>query len=97
VTGPQVIGTIRPDWTSLRVLPLDRPRKGHQPLWDFDFDFDLEFLKKLQSSELLHTKMPLIILLVGIMGCMCTNRNLFRQAGLQKCGKISNCSWDYGL
>jgi hypothetical protein len=45
---------------------------------------DLEFLKRLQSSEPLHTKMHLIFQLVGITGCMDTNRNLFRQTGLQK-------------
>jgi hypothetical protein len=42
------------------------------------FNFDLEFLKKLQSSEPLHKKMHQILLLVGITGCMVTNRNLFR-------------------
>jgi hypothetical protein len=36
-TGPQIKGTIKPDWNSLRVVPLDRPGKGHQPLWIFDF------------------------------------------------------------
>jgi hypothetical protein len=31
---------------SLRVAPLDRPWKGHQPLQVFDFfNFDLEYLK----------------------------------------------------
>ncbi len=30
-----------------------------------------------------NTKMHLILLLVGITGCMVTNRNLFRQTGLQ--------------
>ncbi len=34
------------------------------------FNFDLEYLRRVQSSEPLHTKMPLIILLVGITGCM---------------------------
>ncbi len=34
--------------------------------------------KKLQSSEPLHTKMHLILLLVGITGSRVTNRNLFR-------------------
>jgi hypothetical protein len=28
---------------------------------------------------------------------MYTNRYLFRQTGLQKCGKVNNCSLDYGL
>jgi hypothetical protein len=34
------------------------------------FNFSFEYLKRLQSSKLLHTKMPLIILLVGRTGCM---------------------------
>ncbi len=46
------------------------------------------------------TKMHLILILVGITGCMGTNRDLFRRTALQKCGRfnrINNCSWDYGL
>jgi hypothetical protein len=44
------------------------------------FNFDLEYLRRVQSSEPLHTKMHLIILLlVGIMGCMATNPDLFRR------------------
>jgi hypothetical protein len=35
--------------------------------------------------------MPLIILLVGITDCMCTNRDLFRQTVHQKCGRVNNC------
>ncbi len=38
---------------------------------------DLEFLKILQSSEPLHTKMHLILILLGIMGCMVTNPQSF--------------------
>jgi hypothetical protein len=53
-------------------------------------------MKKLQRSEPLHTKMHLILLLVGVTGFMVTNRNLFRQTGLQKCGKVNNWSLDYG-
>ncbi len=30
-------GTVRPDWICMRVLPLDRPWKGHQPLKVFLF------------------------------------------------------------
>ncbi len=41
--------------------------------------------------------MPLIILLVGITGCMGKNRNLFLQTVLQKCGRVNDISWDYGL
>jgi hypothetical protein len=34
------------------------------------FNFDLEYLRRVQSSEPLHTKMHLILLLVGIRGCL---------------------------
>ncbi len=81
-------GTVRPDWICMRVVPLERPGKGHQPLDFLFFNFDLEFLKKPQSSEPLHTKMHLVLQPVGITGCMVTNRNLFHQPGLQKCGKV---------
>ncbi len=30
-------GTIRPDWICMRVVPLESPLKGHQPLYVFDF------------------------------------------------------------
>ncbi len=30
-------GTVRPDWICMRVVPLERPLKGHQPLYVFDF------------------------------------------------------------
>ncbi len=30
-------GTVRPDWISMRVVPLESPLKGHQPLYVFDF------------------------------------------------------------
>jgi hypothetical protein len=84
--------------SSLRVEPLDRHLKGLQPLLVFNFLISVfEYFKRLQSSEPLHTKMPLIILLVGITGCMGTNRHLFCRTVLQKCGRINNCSWDYGL
>jgi len=29
-------------------------------------------------------------------GCMGTNCNLFRQTGLQKCGRVNNCSMEDG-
>ncbi len=57
-------------------------------------NFDLEYLRRVQSYELLHTKMPLIKLLVGTTGCMATNRDLFRRTVLQKYGRVNNCSWD---
>jgi hypothetical protein len=50
------------------------------------FNFDLEYLKRVQSSEPLNTKMHLILLLVWTTVCMCTSRDLFRQTLLQKCG-----------
>ena len=57
----------------MRVVSLESSLKGHQPLYVFNFFiFDLEYLKQLQSSEPLHTKMHLILLLVGIAGCMGT-------------------------
>jgi hypothetical protein len=52
-------------------------------------NFDLDYLRRDQSFEPLHTKMPLIILLVGITGCMATNRNLFRRTVLYKCGRVN--------
>jgi hypothetical protein len=59
--------------------------------------FGFEYLKRLQKSGPLHTKMHLILLLVGITGCMGTYRDLFRRTVLQKCGRLNTCSWDYGL
>jgi hypothetical protein len=32
-----VSGTVRPDWICMRVVPLESPLKGHQPLYVFDF------------------------------------------------------------
>ncbi len=61
------------------------------------FYFSFEYLKRFQSPEQLHTKMPLVILLVGITGCMGTNCDFFRCAVLQKSGRVNNCSWDYSL
>ncbi len=33
----QLKGTVRPDWICMRVVPLESPLKGHQPLHVFDF------------------------------------------------------------
>ncbi len=30
-------GSVRPDWIWMRVVPLESPLKGHQPLYVFDF------------------------------------------------------------
>jgi hypothetical protein len=35
----QLKGTVRPDWISKGLLPLDSPFKGHQPLYVFNFLF----------------------------------------------------------
>ncbi len=40
--------------------------------------------------------MLLFLVLIRLTGCMYINRNLFRQTGLQKGGKVNNCSMDYG-
>jgi hypothetical protein len=50
-------GKVRPDWICMRVVSLDRPYKGHQPLFFLFFIFDLEYLISVQSSEPLHAKM----------------------------------------
>ena len=76
--GANFKGTVRPDWICMRVVSLKSPLKGHQPLYVYNFFiFDLEFLKQLQSSEPLHPKRPLILLLVRFTVCMCSSRNLF--------------------
>ncbi len=55
-------GNVQPDKICIRVVSLDRPRKGCQPFQVFDFYlfFELEFLKRLQSSERINAKMTLI-------------------------------------
>ncbi len=78
----------------MRVVTLDRTSTAKGFCF---FNFRFKYLKKLWSAEPPHTKMPLIILLIRHTVCMYTNRNLFRQTGLQKCGKVNNCSLDYGL
>ncbi len=41
-----VKGTVRPDWICMRVVSLESPLKGHQPLYVFNFFiFDLEYLR----------------------------------------------------
>jgi hypothetical protein len=77
---------------------LESPLKGHQPLYVLNFFiFDLEYLIRVQSSEPLHAKRPLILLLVRITVCMCSNLDLFRRTLLQKCGRDINCSLGCGL
>ncbi len=49
--------TVRADWIYMRVVLLDRPLKGDEPPIGWFFNFTLEYLKRLQSSEPLHAKM----------------------------------------
>jgi hypothetical protein len=96
-TGDLFKGTVRPDWICMRVVSLESPLKGHQPLYVFNFFiFDLEYLKQLQSSEPLHAKRPQILLLVQFTVCMCSSRDLFRQTVFHKCGRGNNCPLDCG-
>jgi hypothetical protein len=63
--GVGVKGTVRPDWICMRVVPLDRPMRRTSTAIGFRFfNFDLEYLKRVQSSEPLNTKKHLILLLV---------------------------------
>ncbi len=51
----------------MRVVSLESPLKGHQPLYVFNFFiFELEYLNKLQSSERLHAKMNPTSCLFGL-------------------------------
>ena len=61
------------------------------------FNFSSEYLKQLQSSKPLHAKRPLILLLVRITVCMCSNHNLYHRTVLHKCGKGINFSLGCGL
>ncbi len=61
-------GTVRPDWICMRVVSLESPLKGHQPLYILYFlffIFDLEYLIRVQSSEPLHAKMNPTSCLLG--------------------------------
>jgi hypothetical protein len=69
----------------LLLLSLESHLKGHQPIYVFNFLFLI--WKRVQSSEPLHAKRPLILLLVRISVCMCSNHDLFRRTVLQKCGR----------
>jgi hypothetical protein len=35
--GNRIKGTVRPDWICMRMVSLERPLKGHQPLYVFNF------------------------------------------------------------
>ena len=54
-----------------------------------------EFKGTIQSSEPLHTKIPLILPLLLQTGFMGKNCNIFRQTGFQKCVRVNNSSLDY--
>ncbi len=57
------LGTVGPDWICNESGTIGKPFKRTSTAIGFwFFNFDLEFLKKLQSSEPLHTKMHLILL-----------------------------------
>ncbi len=76
---------------------IEKPFKRTSTAICFQFlIFYLEFLKQLQSSEPLHAKRPLILLLVQFTVCMCSSRDLFRQTVFHKCGRGINCSLDCG-
>jgi hypothetical protein len=75
------------------VVSLESPLKGHQPLYVFNFFFDLAYLKQLQSSELLHAKRPPILLLVRFTVCMCTSRNIFAKPYSINAGETSIVLW----
>ncbi len=82
----------------MRVVPLDRPLKGRQPLYVFDFLISmLNILNNFQVLSRFMQKGLLILLLVWITVCMCSNRDLFRRTVLQKFGRDINCSLDFGL
>jgi hypothetical protein len=76
----------------MRVVSLDRPDKGHQPLKVFNFT--LEYCKRLQSSELLHAELNITSCLFGtvcIESCPPIGwRTLFDE-------KIRNSSFYFGL
>ncbi len=58
---------VRPDWICMRVVPLDRPWKGHQLLKVLDFLISvLIFEKTSKFWAASYEKMPLILLLVRI-------------------------------
>ncbi len=79
-------GQIGSSWDWYHWIGLEKDINRYRFLIFFS-KISFEYLKRLQSSEPLHTKMTLIILFVGITGCMGTNRNLFRQTVLQNAGE----------
>ena len=66
IEGKDLEGTVRPDWICMRVVSLESPLKGHQPLYVIHFFiFDLEYYIRVQSSEPLHAKMNPTSCLLG--------------------------------
>jgi len=91
-TADFVKGTVRPDWICIRVVPLDRPWNGHQPLYVYDFLIlilniwiDFKVLSRFMQNCLQSS-------------CMFGPRfaYLFHRTVLQKFGRDINCSSDYG-
>ncbi len=62
-------GTVRPDWIYMRVVPLDRPWKGHQPLQVFDFFNFTHLIEKTSKFWAASCKNESNLLLVRIMVC----------------------------
>ncbi len=61
-------GTVQPDWICMRVVPLESPLKGHQPLYDFDFLISvLNIWNKFWAAS---CKIEPNLLLVRITGCI---------------------------
>ncbi len=89
-------GPILPDWICMRVVPLDRSWKGHQPLLVFYFYFWSLIVDKSSKFWAASCKNKSNLLLVWITVCMCSNHDLFRRTVLQKRGRDINCSLDYG-
>ncbi len=90
-------GTVRPNWICMRVVSLESPLKKDINHFMFLIFYVWSWIFKTTSSEPLHAKRPLILLLVRFTVCMCSSRDLFRQTVLHKCGRDISCSLDCGL
>jgi hypothetical protein len=86
-------GQIRSAWECYYWIGLEKDINRYRFLI---FYFWSWIFQRVQRSEPVHAKRPLILLLVRITVCMCSNRGLFRRTVLQKCGRDINCSLDYG-
>ncbi len=81
--------TVRPDWICMRVVPLDRPLKGNQPV--YVFDFLISVLNIWSNFQVLSR-----FIQKGLLSS-CSKRDLFRRTVLQKFGRDINCSLDCSL